>query len=97
LETAAKTLLEAGFISRDNQTDVFTFVQAKLREVEGVGGLQRLEVDQKILSQLESMNKRLDDQQKVNQQITAQVMSVNLRATDTLERWEKIGMPATRA
>lgn len=97
LETAAKTLLEAGFISRDNQTDLFTFVQAKLREVEGVGGLQRLEVDQKILNQLESMNKRLDDQQKINQQITAQVMSVNLRATDTLERWEKIGMPATRA
>lgn len=96
IDRAAKTLLETGQIALSNQTDLFTFVQARLREVGNDGQKQRLEVDENILKQLETMNKRLDDQQKVNTQLTAQVASINLRSTETLERWEKVGMPATR-
>jgi len=97
LDNAARTLLEAGQASLSNQTDLFTFVQAQLRSVEQSGSNPRLEVDKNILKQLENMNKKLEEQQTINQQITAQVASINMRATDTLERWEKIGMPATRA
>lgn len=96
LDDAAKTLLDTGQIALSNQTDLFTFVQARLREVNTDGQRERLEVNASILKQLETMNKRLDDQQKINTQITAQVASINLRSTETLERWEKIGMPATR-
>ena len=96
LDDAAKTLLDTGQIALSNQTDLFTFVQARLREVNTDGQRERLEVNASILKQLETMNKRLDDQQKINTQITAQVASINLRSTETLERWEKVGMPATR-
>ncbi len=96
LDDAAKTLLDTGQIALSNQTDLFTFVQARLREVNTDGQRERLEVNASILKQLETMNKRLDDQQKINTQITAQVASINLRSVETLERWEKIGMPATR-
>lgn len=96
MEGAARTLLETGQISLSNQTDLFTFVQAKLREVEGSGKLQSLEVDANILKQLEAMNKRMEDQQKVNLSVSAQIASIQTKTADTLERWEKIGMPATR-
>jgi len=96
LDGAARTLLEAGQAALSNQTDLFTFVQSQLRSVEQAGTSPRLEVDKSILKQLENMNKKLEEQQVINQQITAQVASINMRATDTLERWEKIGMPATR-
>ena len=33
IDRAAKTLLETGQIALSNQTDLFTFVQARLREV----------------------------------------------------------------
>ena len=97
LDGAARTLLEAGQAALSNQTDLFTFVQAQLRSVEQSGSNPRLEVDKSILKQLENMNKKLEEQQTINQQLTAQVASINMRSADTLERWEKIGMPATRA
>ena len=96
LDGAARTLLEAGQAALSNQTDLFTFVQSQLRSVEQAGTSPRLEVDKSILKQLENMNKRLEEQQAINQQLTAQVASINMRSADTLERWEKIGMPATR-
>jgi len=97
LEGAARILLEAGQASLSNQTDLFGFVQASLRSVEGVSGTQRLEVNQKILRELENMNKRLDDQDKTNLRISAQMASINGSTADTLDRWEKLGMPPVRA
>lgn len=97
LEGAARTLLEAGQASLSNQTDLFGFVQASLRSVEGVSGTQRLEVNQKILKELEDMNKRLDNQDKTNLRISAQMSSINGKTADTLDRWEKLGMPPVRA
>lgn len=97
LEGAARTLLEAGQASLSNQTDLFGFVQASLRSVEGVSGTQRLEVNQKILKELENMNKRLDDQDKTNLRISAQMASINSSTADTLDRWEKLGMPPVRS
>lgn len=97
LEGAARTLLEAGQASLSNQTDLFGFVQASLRSVEGVAGTQRLEVNQKILRELENMNKRLEDQDKTNLRISAQMSSINGKTADTLDRWEKLGMPPVRA
>lgn len=97
LEGAARILLEAGQASLSNQTDLFGFVQASLRSVEGVSGTQRLEVNQKILKELENMNKRLDDQDKTNLRISAQMASINSSTADTLDRWEKLGMPPVRS
>ncbi len=96
LEGAARSLLETGQISLSNQSDLFTFVQAKLREVEGAGTLQSLEVNQNILKQIEAMNKRIDENQKNNTLISAQIAGINMRTADTLDRWEKNGMPPVR-
>lgn len=96
LEGAARSLLETGQISLSNQSDLFTFVQAKLREVEGSGTLQSLEVNQNILKQIEAMNKRIDENQKNNTLISAQIAGINMRTADTLDRWEKNGMPPVR-
>lgn len=96
LEGAARTLLETGQLSLSSQTDLFTFVQAKLREVEGSGTLQSLEVNANILKQLEAMNKRMEDQQKVNLGVSAQLASIQTKTAETLDRWEKQGMPPVR-
>ena len=96
LDGAARTLLEAGQAALSNQTDLFTFVQAQLRGVEQAGTTPRLEVDKSILVQLENMNKRLEEQKSTNELLSAQIASINMKTADTLDRWEKIGMPQTR-
>ena len=96
LDGAARTLLEAGQAALSNQTDLFTFVQAQLRGVEQAGTTPRLEVDKSILIQLENMNKRLEEQKSTNELLSAQIASINMKTADTLDRWEKIGMPQTR-